>query len=421
MHYNPKGNSTIILITLFILIISITNTNAAKKETRINKNISEISDISIHFRFNKDVFERDYMNNAMAIDQFKYIFEDTKVCMQIDSITISAYASPEGDNTYNNDLAMRRAEGIKRYILLHYPQLNASMIHTKSQGENWIGLIDLMNAQPEFPSKNEVITILLGIGNSQMKETKIRNLSNGSIWAHLEQSILPQLRTGATCIVHYTQQHMNTLHAIQANSIQQIDPVLPTLIDFTPIQPLFSSKSPKPMFAIKTNILFDLATAINLEIEIPIREKFSVGAEWMFPWWIFDHNKYYTQLLMGTIEGRYWFQRTNKQEVLSGHALGLYISGGYYDFQWKKKGYQGEIVPSVGISYTYAHKVGKNFRLEYSLGLGVLNTTYRKYTANDGYTEFPWLSSRRTCWVGPTKAEVSFSWLISKRARYGNK
>lgn len=190
------------------------------------------------------------------------------------------------------------------------------------------------------------------------------------------------------------------------------NPTQPKLLHFIPIQPLF---------AVKSNLLFDLATAINLEIEIPIRKKFSIGAEWIFPWWIFNHNKYYTQLLMGIIEGRYWFHRTNKQEILSGHALGVYIGGGYYDFQWKKKGYQGEIVPSVGVSYTYAHKVGKNFRLEYSLGLGVSNTTYRKYTANDGYTEFPWLSSRRTCWVGPTKAEVSFSWLISKRARHGNK
>lgn len=378
------------------------------------------SDLSIHFRFDKDVFESEYMNNSHAISSIRNIFQATTGFDLIDSISIVAYASPEGKQKYNELLAKRRAEAIKRYILWKYPAFDSTLIHTYSKGENWDGLISKIEAATDLPSKDQILS-LLREDNTAIREEKLRGFDGGRPWQYIEQNILPQLRVGAAFVIHYNPEKLKSLSAIPVDTYQlnilvdQVESLQPASIPYLLIKDNIGYR--KPLFAFKTNLLADAMTFLNVEIEVPIGKRWSVGAEWMFPWWIFDNNKYYNQLLLGTVEGRYWFHTKRQSEVLSGHALGLYASAGYYDFQWKKKGYQGEILPSVGLSYTYAHKMGEYFRMEYSVGFGVFNTKYRKYTANDQYDQFPWLSSGRTIWVGPTKAEISFVWLISKRVR----
>ena len=46
-----------------------------------------------------------------------------------------------------------------------------------------------------------------------------------------------------------------------------------------------------PLFALKTNLLFDVALIPNFEIEIPIGRHWSVNGEYMFPWWLLDGDK----------------------------------------------------------------------------------------------------------------------------------
>ena len=40
----------------------------------------------------------------------------------------------------------------------------------------------------------------------------------------------------------------------------------------------------------KTNLLYDLGSAVNAGIEIPMRERWSLAMEWVFPWWLFEKN-----------------------------------------------------------------------------------------------------------------------------------
>ena len=47
----------------------------------------------------------------------------------------------------------------------------------------------------------------------------------------------------------------------------------------------------KPLFAAKTNLLFDAMTVLNVEVEVPIRKHWSIAGEWIFPWWLHYRNK----------------------------------------------------------------------------------------------------------------------------------
>ena len=92
---------------------------------------------------------------------------------------------------------------------------------------------------------------------------------------------------------------------------------------------------------------------------------------------------------------------------------------GYYDFQHGGKGYQGEFLIDTGITGGYAHKIGKNLSLEYSLGIGYINTHYNHY--KDIFADGKWHlikhNSGHYNWFGPTKAKVSLVWLLNYKSK----
>ena len=89
---------------------------------------------------------------------------------------------------------------------------------------------------------------------------------------------------------------------------------------------------------------------------------------------------------------------------------------GYYDFQNKIQGKQGEFI-NFGVEYTYALPVANDkLRLEFNLGLGFLNTWYRPYTPASDYSDLikePGVKYRSTNFVGPTRVGVSLVWPVT--------
>lgn len=183
----------------------------------------------------------------------------------------------------------------------------------------------------------------------------------------------------------------------------------------------------KPFVALKTNLLYDLVTAVNIELEVPIGDRWSVAGEWIFPWWVFDNDKSDSnrnrfQILNANIEGRYWFGERESRDILTGWFAGAYVGIGDYDFEHDKKGIQGEFLFMTGLSAGYAHPIGKQLRLEYGLSLGFMRTEYRKYTSYWG-TDNRWHPIRTSTgfynWIGPTRARVSLVWLINRKVWKG--
>ena len=191
-----------------------------------------------------------------------------------------------------------------------------------------------------------------------------------------------------------------------------------------------------PPIAIKTNLLFDAASLINAELEIPIGNHWSIAGEFVFPWWTQDNGKADSkrnrlQLYNINLEGKYWFgNRTNKPQM-TGWFAGVYAGAGLYDIEYKAKGYQGEFFIMGGLSGGYAHTINKkgNLRMEYSLGVGYMQTDYRYYESHydESYDspenpESPhWHPVRqntsRFTWIGPTKLKVSLVWMINAKRK----
>ncbi len=174
--------------------------------------------------------------------------------------------------------------------------------------------------------------------------------------------------------------------------------------------------------AVKTNLLFDLATALNAELEFPLSPRFSLLGECTFPWWLWSKEQTCLQVFSGGLEGRYWFRpdysrqdpALGQHNPLTGWFTGLYAGAGYYDLEWKTKGYQGEFFIAAGVSVGYTKALSRHFGLECSVGVGYLNTDYRHYEAKQSVVDGKWHLVRQNdghySWIGPTKAKISLVW-----------
>ena len=178
----------------------------------------------------------------------------------------------------------------------------------------------------------------------------------------------------------------------------------------------------KIVVAARTNLL---VPALNVGVEVPIGNNWSVGADYYFPWiWPKKDNKNCFEFLGWGIEGRYWFGKNRTQfDRLQGHSVGVYGYVGYYDFERNFHGHQGEYV-NVGVDYTYAMAVGKrkSLHLEFSLGLGYIYSKARKYTVIE--SQGPLISDKITKnirFFGPTKANISLVVPIFQKVKPSNK
>lgn len=167
----------------------------------------------------------------------------------------------------------------------------------------------------------------------------------------------------------------------------------------------------KTLFAVKTNMLYDLALTPNLELEVPIGSRWSVNAEYQYGWWL-KKNTFCWQIESGGLEGRYWLGDRQKHPVLGGWFVGLFAGGGIYDFQLKKdQGYQGEFYIMMGASGGYTTSIARNLNLEFSLGVGALVTDYRHYHVIDNELIKQGVDMKYKALL-PLKAKVSLVWLI---------
>ncbi len=183
----------------------------------------------------------------------------------------------------------------------------------------------------------------------------------------------------------------------------------------------------KLLFALKSNMLFWVAGAPNFGIEYPINDRWSVCGDYVAPWSSSFATGLYYQLMMINAEGRYWFGDRKGKPVMTGFFTGLYAGGGYYDFMLDntRTGIQGEFYIMAGASAGYAHSISSNdrLRLEYALGLGYVQTRYRKYHWDhfDYMLDAPRTQTWKTSIFGPTQAKVSLVWMLYTNRKGGGR
>lgn len=381
--------------------------------------------LMLYFRIGKSTVDKGYMDNHRTLRHLDGILSDSTLTARIDSVNILSFASPDGGRAYNERLAQKRSHAVKGYLVWKYPHLDQYRIHPRPQGENWKELRQLIVADKDLPSRERVLAVIDGTDDPDRCKALLKRLDGGAPYRYISGHYLRSLRNASVCMIWLRQDSLPALSGPARPPMESRGETRSLPQPASGRQeavPVATEKT--PLFALKTNLLFDLAAMPNFEVELPLgkRNRYSLNGELMFPWWLMDGDKYCLQILMGGLEGRYWLgSRRNREhrEVLTGHFLGLYAGGGKYDLQWDRDGYQGEFFIAAGVSYGYAHKIGRNLRLEYNIGIGLLRTNYEYYHTLDNYQTLLWQNNGRYTWLGPTKLKVSLVWMLNRKVKKG--
>lgn len=170
----------------------------------------------------------------------------------------------------------------------------------------------------------------------------------------------------------------------------------------------------KTLLAIKSNLLYDVVLIPNIEIELPIKDNWSIEAQAMCGWWLMGNNSRCWQIQAADIEGRYWF--TNRGRALTGWFAGLFASAGFYDFQIQEtEGLQGEFYVLTGVSGGYSMPIGKRLNLEFAAGVGYIVNNYQRYVIYEEEYLVADGDMMRFQSFFPAKLEISLGWLLFRR------
>lgn len=385
---------------------------------------------NIFFRVNNSTIEENFNDNKRTLEQMR---KDIETTISIDgalpdTILILATASPEGSVTVNKKLANNRAGNTEKYLLKHFPEFKNSFFIVEHLDEDWDGLKQVLLAHPEFPQREQMLEIINNEKDSDNKEQRLRALNKG--WKYLMQNYIHALRNSSITIkvamtadnkddefvrgkVESPKTHTEPIEPIEFTHTPTI--VQPTtIIQLPPPKP---GKFHKTIFAARTNLLMP---GLSIGLEFPIQENWSIGINYNYPWAVSKNNRWCVEKLSLFLDAKYWFtgDKTawSPTSRLKGHGVGLYAGTGYYDFQNRIKGAQGEFV-DFGVDYLYALPVANDkLRLEFNIGFGFIKTWYRPYTPSTDYEDLikePGVKYRSTDFFGPTRAGVSLVYPIT--------
>lgn len=164
----------------------------------------------------------------------------------------------------------------------------------------------------------------------------------------------------------------------------------------------------KQSFALKLNLLSLPLSIANVEIEVPINQRFSVATEFIGTWWWNADQYKGLHLAGGALETRYWFQQQTRHQKLIGFFVGANAGGGIYDILWNSKGYKGNYF-TAGLTSGFVHSIASNLTLEYSIGLGMMHSSYEYFTSTVP-NQYPWVYDASYNYLGLTRARIALSW-----------
>ncbi len=362
-------------------------------------------------------------------------------------LTLKGYASPEGSYSRNEALARGRVHSLRNYLVQHY-DLSSLIISTDYEPEDWDGFRRHV-AEAQYPEREALLRI---IDSAQDPDAKLARIASSypALYKTFLKEVFPKLRR--------TDYRLDYV-AVDSAAVKSVVVKRDSTREVTPIGPMSAATSSadstggpeplgtvaafeetysqfrtfRPLFAVKSNLLFDVIAAPNLELEVAFGRdrRWSVMAEVWCPWWRLGYNakgksnQYYRsdqrptkhayQLLTVGAEARYWLapRCSAARPYLSGAFVGLYAAGGKYDLCYDGSGYQGEFT-SFGISAGYSWPVARHWNVELSAAVGYVGGPKVHYQNEFDDARLIYRSNDNLRYVGPTKLKVSLVWIIGK-------
>ena len=386
--------------------------------------------LDVFFQQGKSLLVPSFRNNGNALDSLFALMRQRLAdpAYRLQRVNVTGFTSPEGPLSYNEWLAKKRTAVLADYMRQH-AGVPDSLFSYSLRVSDWNTVMRMVTEDTAFPYRQEFLSALDGVlqdkvGNDTdtlLLYNKLRNVKGGVPYWYMYHNIYPALRKSSLNLAY---RHMPVLPEVEEKKSTD------TVIVAEPTQPVDTVEPQpqlrEPLMAIRTNLLYDLATAVNVGIEFYTRNPhWSILAHYTFPWWSSKKNHLCLQVLDGSIEPRYYF---NGQAGHTGHYLSLYGHANLYDLGLDEElGWQGEGW-GAGLGYGHVWQPFKNkkWKLEAFIRVGYYHSVYDPYHAgepgNDKYY-YDWEGpienfvrrNHRLRWFGPTGLGVTLSYDLINR------
>lgn len=397
---------------LLVLFVGSAMAAVAQQETKTRR---------FYFDLDRYTIRYDLRNNRAVMDstasELRALMADSTISnLRVD---VSSSSSLEASDAYNSRLSANRT-GAFLAELRKKVDIPFRILFVHDNVFDWEQLSDLI-AKSQCPHREAALNIIRSvpttIANKKVdneRKLHLQELGGGAAYNYMLQHLFPDMR--------------NTTIAISYNRMPKpAEPVVkivevPVETPAPEPQKIFVfKKRDNPLFAIKTNMLYDAAMTPNIGAEVYIAPNVSLSANWMYAWWNKDRTSFYWRVYGGELEARYYInrwstRRERRKHAFEGHHIGLYGLFGTYDYEFGGDGQQAaKWNYGGGIAYGYSLPITRRLNIDFALGLGCLYGDYYKYEPstikNDDYY---WLSTNKRKYWGPTKAEVSLVWVLGK-------
>ena len=111
----------------------------------------------------------------------------------VDTITLTAASSPEGDYAFNDRLSPGRAAALKRYLVRRYGKSIDTMLIVRWAAEDWTELTNRIRTDREIGNRDAILELIAEEKNPDRREQAIRQQFSKE-YAYIRSVIYPQLR-----------------------------------------------------------------------------------------------------------------------------------------------------------------------------------------------------------------------------------
>ena len=157
--------------------------------------------------------------------------------------------------------------------------------------------------------------------------------------------------------------------------------------------------------AFKTNLAYDAFGVLNFAYECQFASHWT--AELPITWSLWDWSDDKGLRTVAIQPGvKYWFKNPG-----TGHALGVDLDLVWFNARRNAKRYQVDGRPAAGASLVYAYtlNLGRNWKAEFSLGVGYVNARYNTYY---NITDGALIDTRTKHYFGPTRIGITLAYSL---------
>lgn len=165
-------------------------------------------DMIIDFRLSKTEIIDSLFENRQTLKDIVEAVEKVRKQTNtvLNKVEIMGYASPEGRESQNADLAKNRAIALKDYLQDKIPGLPDNVFTLQNGGENWQGLRRMV-IESGMQYKEEVLHIIdnvpVEVANESHRKKQLMNLRGGHPYRYLSKELYPKLRNACYIAVYY--------------------------------------------------------------------------------------------------------------------------------------------------------------------------------------------------------------------------